>query len=156
MDPLKPVPVTTAKFPLKHGRLEVIAWNTDVLRLQVQEDLPLVDFVGMGDAEYRFRFTYSPPDDRPEVLLAEVTFPFTVDVVLCTGELASSSYDVSLFNSQTEVFLNAIQEMNALVDLHWNEESSDPPDRAAPIGPLSPRVLGEFFGGLLRGFSGVG
>ena len=112
------VPTTTARIPLAHGRVELTALNTNVLKLYAQEGRPLIDFVGMGDAEYRIKFVYAPPDDRSETLIADIVFPLAVDLQLCTGEFATSSFDVPMFNRQTRVLHNAIKEMNALYNLH--------------------------------------
>jgi hypothetical protein len=165
--PPRAVPITTAKVPLEHGHVELIAWNTDVLALFGQDNSPTVEFVGMGDAEFRIRFFYAPPDGRPDVLISEVRFPFTVDLHLGDGEFASSSFDAGLFNRQTKVLHNSVKEMNVLHTLHWGDQS-DYEDNLEPTdgdgdddgGSSSTalnisEVAGTFLGAFLRNLSGM-
>ncbi len=160
MKPPRVVPITTVTVPLEHGRVELTVWNTEVLRLFVLDNMPMVEFVGMGDAEYRIRFLYTPPDGRPDVLISEVGFPFTIDLKVCDGEFASNSFDVGLFNRQTEMLHNSLKEMNALHALHW----SDQPDKGGDgndSGGISSTALNisdiaaAFLGTFLRHLSGM-
>ena len=78
------------------------------------DNIPMVEFVGIGNAEYRGRFLYTPLD----VLISEVRFTFTVDLRECDGEFASHSFDVGLFNHQIKVLHNSVKEMSVLHTLH--------------------------------------
>ena len=150
-----------ATMMLEHGRVEYIAKNTDVLKIFIEDNVPQLDFIGMGDAEHIIRFIYNPPDSRPEVPIAEIRFPFTVDRRLDTGEFASETFDVGLSNRQGKSLLNAVKEMNSLYSTHWVDDSDGYEDDAGANSKtqkrpsVTPSGIGELIGGFIRGFSGI-
>ena len=142
--------------------------DNKVLNLDMEEDVPKLGFLGFGSAEYVMRFIYSPPDDRPDLLMAEARFPITVDHQYDTGEFVATMKNAGTFNRQSRVVQNAKMEMNALYRIHWSD-SGEPLEMgmekaidydstsAVETGPGKSisMHLGEFIGALLRGFLGV-